>query len=198
MLDACRRCFASLFTDRAISYREAKGFDHLKVALAIGVQQMVRSDLAGAGVMFSIDTETGFDRVVLIDAAWGLGETVVQGTIDPDEYQVFKPLLADAALKPIVHKWCGGKALKMIYTQESEQPTRNVSTSPAERSAYVLTDAEILQLASIYGPTSRASHKALGKVARTWRQDPGSGVSHYLADKSALDEFTSSSLLDHL
>jgi pyruvate,water dikinase len=147
VLDACRRCFASLFTDRAISYREAKGFDHLKVALAIGVQQMVRSDLAGAGVMFSIDTETGFDRVVLIDAAWGLGETVVQGTIDPDEYQVFKPLLADAALKPIVHKRCGGKALKMIYTQESEQPTRNVSTSPAERSAYVLTDAEILQLA---------------------------------------------------
>ena len=147
VLDACRRCFASLFTDRAISYREAKEFDHLKVALAIGVQQMVRSDLAGAGVMFSIDTETGFDRVVLIDAAWGLGETVVQGTIDPDEYQVFKPLLADAALKPIVHKRCGGKALKMIYTQESEQPTRNVPTSPAERSAYVLTDAEILQLA---------------------------------------------------
>jgi pyruvate, water dikinase len=147
VLDACRRCFASLFTDRAISYREAKGFDHLKVALSIGVQQMVRSDLAGAGVMFSIDTETGFDRVVLIDAAWGLGETVVQGTIDPDEYQVFKPLLADAALKPIVHKRCGGKALKMIYTQESEQPTRNVPTSLAEHSAYVLTDAEILQLA---------------------------------------------------
>ena len=98
MLDACRRCFASLFTDRAISYREAKGFDHLKVALSIGVQQMVRSDLAGAGVMFSIDTETGFDRVVLINAAWGLGENVVQGTVDPDEYQVFKPLLADAAL----------------------------------------------------------------------------------------------------
>jgi pyruvate,water dikinase len=147
VLDACRRCFASLFTDRAISYREAKGFDHLKVALSIGVQQMVRSDLACAGVMFSIDTETGFDRVVLINAAWGLGEPVVQGTIDPDEYQVFKPLLADAALKPIVHKRCGGKALKMIYTQESEQPTRNVPTSLAERSTYVLTDSEILQLA---------------------------------------------------
>ena len=147
VLDACRRCFASLFTDRAISYREAKGFDHLKVALSIGVQQMVRSDLAGAGVMFSIDTETGFDRVVLIDAAWGLGENVVQGTVDPDEYQVFKPFLADTALTPIVHKRCGGKALKMIYAQESEQPTRNVSTSLAERSAYVLTDAEILQLA---------------------------------------------------
>ena len=147
LLDASRRCFASLFTDRAIGYREAKGFDHLKVALSIGVQQMVRSDLAGAGVMFSIDTETGFDRVVLINAAWGLCENVVQGTVDPDEYQVFKPLLSDPALRPIVHKRCGGKALKMIYTQESEQPTCNVQTSPAERSAYVLTDAEILHLA---------------------------------------------------
>ncbi|MGB6440547.1 MAG: phosphoenolpyruvate synthase [Methyloceanibacter sp.] len=146
LLDACRRCFASLFTDRATSYREAKGFNHLKVALSIGVQQMVRSDLAGAGVMFSIDTETGFDRVVLINAAWGLGENVVQGTIDPDEYQVFKPLLADAALKPIVHKRCGGKALKMIYAQEGES-TRNIPTSLVERSAYVLADAEILQLA---------------------------------------------------
>ena len=93
LLDACRRCYASLFTDRAITYRQAKGFDHMKVALSIGVQQMVRSDLGGAGVMFSIDTETGFDKVVLINAAWGLGENVVQGTVDPDEYQVFKPLL---------------------------------------------------------------------------------------------------------
>ncbi len=108
---------------------------------------MVRSDLAAAGVMFSIDTETGFDRVVLINAAWGLGENVVQGTVDPDEYQVFKPLLAEPALKPIVHKRCGGKALKMICTQEIEQPTRNVPTSLAERSAYVLADGEILQLA---------------------------------------------------
>ena len=93
LLDACRRCYASLFTDRAISYRQAKGFDHLDVALSIGVQRMVRSDLAGAGVMFSIDTETGFDKVVLINAAWGLGENVVQGAVDPDEYEVFKPLL---------------------------------------------------------------------------------------------------------
>jgi pyruvate,water dikinase len=149
LLNAARRCFASLFTDRAISYREAKGFEHLKLALSIGVQQMVRSDLAGAGVMFSIDTETGFDRVVLINAAWGLGENVVQGTVDPDEYQVFKPLLAKPALKPIVHKRCGSKALKLIYAQDGEQPTRNVPTTPAERSAYVLSDAEILQLARI-------------------------------------------------
>jgi pyruvate, water dikinase len=149
LLDAARRCFASLFTDRAISYREAEGFEHLKLALSIGVQQMVRSDLAGAGVMFSIDTETGFDRVVLVNAAWGLGENVVQGTVDPDEYQVFKPFLAEPALKPIVHKRCGSKALKLIYAQDGEQPTRNVPTMPAEGSAYVLTDAEILQLARI-------------------------------------------------
>jgi pyruvate, water dikinase len=94
LLDACRRCYASLFTDRAISYRKAKGFEHEKVALSVGVQQMVRSDIGGAGVMFSIDTESGFDKVVLINAAWGLGENVVQGAVTPDEYQVFKPLLA--------------------------------------------------------------------------------------------------------
>ena len=90
LLDACRRCYASLFTDRAISYRRAKGFDHMKIALSIGIQRMVRSDLGSAGVMFSIDTETGFDKVVLINAAWGLGENVVQGAVDPDEYEVFK------------------------------------------------------------------------------------------------------------
>ncbi|MEX0815404.1 MAG: phosphoenolpyruvate synthase [Dongiaceae bacterium] len=147
LLEASRRCYASLFTDRAISYREAKGFDHLKVALSVGIQKMVRSDIGGAGVMFSIDTETGFDRVVIIDAAWGLGETVVQGLVDPDEYQVFKPLLGDAALVPIVEKRRGGKARKMIYATGAERPTRNVPTSDAERLAFVLADAEILQLA---------------------------------------------------
>ena len=147
LLDACRRCYASLFTDRAISYREAKGFDHLKVALSVGVQRMVRSDLGSAGVMFSIDTETGFDKVVLINAAWGLGENVVQGTVDPDEYQVFKPLLSDPALSPIVERQCGAKTQKMIYTSDAAQPTRNVPTSKAERSAYVLNDADILTLA---------------------------------------------------
>ncbi len=148
LLDACRRCYASLFTDRAISYRNAKGFDHLKVALSIGVQKMVRSDKGASGVMFSIDTETGFDKVVLINAAWGLGENVVQGAVDPDEYQVFKPFLDKPALVPIVDKRLGGKALKMIYAAEgSERPVRNVPTSKAERESYVLSDAEILQLA---------------------------------------------------
>tara|TARA_R110002051_G_scaffold69411_3_gene124868 strand:+ start:4843 stop:7263 length:2421 start_codon:yes stop_codon:yes gene_type:complete len=146
LLDACRRCYASLFTDRAISYRQTKGFDHMKVALSIGVQQMVRSDIGGSGVMFSIDTETGFDKVVLINAAWGLGENVVQGTVDPDEYQVFKPLLGDPSLRPIIARKRGAKAIKMIYGTQ-DQPTRNVPTSRAERAALVLRDDEILKLA---------------------------------------------------
>jgi pyruvate,water dikinase len=146
LLDACRRCYASLFTDRAIAYRTAKNFDHMKVALSIGVQQMVRSDIGGSGVMFSIDTETGFDKVVIIDAAWGLGENVVQGAVDPDEYEVFKPLLADANLTPIIEKKLGAKAIKMIYAV-GDKPTYNVPTSKAERAAFVLNDGEILQLA---------------------------------------------------
>ncbi len=147
LLDACKRCYASLFTDRAVSYREAKGFAHDKVALSVGVQQMVRSDLGGAGVMFSLDTETGCDRVVVINAALGLGENVVQGAVDPDEYLVFKPLLADPALVPIIDKRCGGKAQKMIYAEGGGQTTVNVDTTDAERRALVLSDAEILQLA---------------------------------------------------
>jgi pyruvate,water dikinase len=146
LLAACRRCYASLFTDRAISYRKAQGFDHMSVALSIGVQQMVRSDIGGSGVMFSIDTETGFKDMVLIDASWGLGENVVQGVVDPDEYQVFKPLLADPAVVPIIGKKRGGKEQKLIYAA-GERPTRNVPTSKAERTAFVLTDAEILTLA---------------------------------------------------
>ncbi len=146
LLDACRRCYASLFTDRAISYRQTKGFDHMKVALSVGVQSMVRSDLGGSGVMFTIDTETGFDKVVVIDAAWGLGETVVQGMVDPDEYQVFKPLLGHTSLMPIVEKRLGAKMQKMIYAAGGEKPTRTVPTSKAERAAFVLSDAEILQL----------------------------------------------------
>jgi pyruvate,water dikinase len=147
VLDACRRCYASLFTDRAITYRKAKGFDHLKVALSVGVQVMVRSDLGSAGVMFSIDTETGFDKVVLINASWGLGENVVQGAVDPDEYQVFKPYLDDPSLTPIIEKTCGEKAQKMIYARADERSTRNVPTSRAERLSFVLSDSEILNLA---------------------------------------------------
>ncbi|MGO4762256.1 phosphoenolpyruvate synthase [Cupriavidus sp. 2KB_3] len=146
LLDACLRCYASLFTDRAISYRQAKGFDHLKVALSVGVQRMVRSDLSGAGVMFSIDTETGFNKVVLINAAWGLGESVVQGTVDPDEYEVFKPLLSNPSLAPIIGKKLGNKRRKMIYTRDDRAPTKYVATARAERASFVLGDQEILTL----------------------------------------------------
>ncbi|KNB04329.1 phosphoenolpyruvate synthase [Fusarium oxysporum f. sp. lycopersici 4287] len=145
LLDACRRCYASLFTDRAISYRQIKEFSHASVALSIGVQQMVRSDIGGSGVMFSIDTESGFDKVVLINAAWGLGENVVQGTVNPDEYQSFKPLLSNKNLSPILSKKLGDKSIKMVYGDKC-RPTRNVPTSRAEQAAYVLEDEEILQL----------------------------------------------------
>jgi len=147
LLDACRRCYASLYTDRAISYRQLKGFAHQAVALSVGVQLMVRADLGGAGVMFTIDTESGFDKVVLINAAWGLGENVVQGTVNPDEYQVYKPFLGNRALVPILHKSLGEKERKLVYAGARGGATRNEPTAKAEREAFVLSDAEILELA---------------------------------------------------
>ena len=147
LLDACRRCFASLYTDRAICYREEKGFDHLRVSLSVGIQKMVRSDRAGAGVMFSIDTETGFPDIVTIDAAWGLGESVVQGSVTPDNYTVFKPLLAETNLKPILQKTMGSKACKLIYSRHAGATVRSIPTPAHERHEYVLNDEEILQLA---------------------------------------------------
>ena len=148
LLDAARKCLASLFTDRAISYRDAKGFDHTKVALSVGVQLMVRAANGGSGVMFSVDTETGFDRGVLINAVWGLGENIVRGLVDPDEYVVYKPLLDDPALIPIIEKKVGAKAIKMMYARAGDElRTRNVPTSKVEQSSFVLSDAEILKLA---------------------------------------------------
>ncbi len=147
LLIACRKCYASLFTDRAITYREAMGFDHMQVSLSIGIQQMVRSDIGGSGVMFSIDTETGFDKVVLINAAWGLGENVVQGAVTPDEYQVYKPFLDRKGIRPIIEKQLGAKEIKMVYSGAGDvEPVRNVPTSKAERTRFVLNDDEILQL----------------------------------------------------
>jgi pyruvate,water dikinase len=148
LLEACRRCYASLFTDRAISYREHNRFDHLDVALSVGVQEMVRSDAAGSGVMFSLDTDSGFPRTVLIDAAFGLGESVVAGLVDPDEYVVFKPLLDDDRLTPIVSKTLGSKSTKIIYRDTGTgSPTLTVDTTPEERRRYVLDDDEIITLA---------------------------------------------------
>lgn len=147
VLEACRNCYASLFTDRAISYREMKGYDHLEVALSVGVQRMVRSDLGASGVMFSIDTESGFPEAVLISAAWGLGETVVQGTINPDKYQVFKPLLADGRFSPVIERERGAKERKMVYSQGGNARTRMVETTEREQASLVLSDDEVVLLA---------------------------------------------------
>jgi pyruvate,water dikinase len=148
LLDACSRCYASLFTDRAIAYREEKDFDHMKVALSIGVQKMVRSDKSGSGVMFSIDTETGFPDVVVINAAWGLGENVVQGAVNPDEYLVFKPLIGKDHFAPIVGKTLGEKEKKMVYARGGSHPTKNTDTPKTQRRTFVLEDEEILTLAA--------------------------------------------------
>jgi len=147
LLEACRNCYASLFTDRAISYREEQGFGHMDVALSVGVQKMVRSDEAGSGVMFTIDTETGFPHVMVINAAWGLGENVVQGAVNPDEYRVFKPLLDDHSLRPLIDRHVGAKEKKMVYARGGSATTHNVDTTAAERAAFVLSDEEILTLA---------------------------------------------------
>ncbi|MBS0653732.1 MAG: phosphoenolpyruvate synthase [Verrucomicrobia bacterium] len=147
LVQSCLKCFASLFTDRAISYREAKGFDHLKVALSIGVQKMVRSDLACSGVLFTLDTENGFPHVVVINAAWGLGENVVQGAVSPDEYVVFKPLLEKEGLSPILSKELGAKSKKMVYCTSKRGAIKNIKTSSQEQKRFALTDEEVLQLA---------------------------------------------------
>lgn len=146
LLASCRRCFASLFTDRAISYRHHKGFDPFRIGLSIGVQRMVRSDLAASGVMFSIDTETGFRNTVLINAAYGLGENVVQGTVNPDEYVVFKPTLSDE-FRPILQKRMGNKEFKLIYDIGGGRMTRNVPVPPEDRGRFAISDDEILTLA---------------------------------------------------
>ena len=146
LLDSCRRCFASLFTDRAISYRTDKGFDHFKVRLSIGVQRMVRSDLAAAGVMFSIDTETGFRDAVLINASYGLGENVVQGSVTPDEYYVFKPTLK-LGFRPILQKIAGSKEFKLIYDVGGGKGVKNVPVPPDDRARFAISDDDILTLA---------------------------------------------------
>ncbi|MCW8973338.1 MAG: phosphoenolpyruvate synthase [Gammaproteobacteria bacterium] len=148
LLATCKQVFASLFTDRAISYRVHQGFDHMDVALSIGVQQMVRADLGASGVMFSIDTETGFRDVVFITAAYGLGETVVQGSVNPDEFYVFKPTLAEGK-RPILKRQLGEKAIKMIYTSDpmAGMSTHTVRVSRDEQRKFAINDEEVLQLA---------------------------------------------------
>ena len=165
LLEACRRCYASLFTDRAISYRQHHGFDHLEVALSIGVQRMVRADLACSGVMFSIDTETGFTDAVLLTAAYGLGENVVQGAVNPDEWLIFKPTL-EQGYAPILSRRLGSKAMRMVYATAAEQTSGaeaersgraeaggigatvvNVPVPVEEQQRHALEDREVLTLA---------------------------------------------------
>ncbi|MCI5161256.1 MAG: phosphoenolpyruvate synthase [Candidatus Electrothrix sp. AX5] len=148
IIQNCRKCFASLFTNRAISYRKHQGYGQFDVYLSITVQKMVRSDSASSGVLFSIDTESGFEDACFITGAWGLGENVVQGAVNPDEYYVYKPKLKEGK-RPIVGKKIGSKAIKMIYDNDpsTEEPVKNIDTTEAERNSYVISDDEILQLA---------------------------------------------------
>ena len=142
----CRECFASLFTDRAISYREEKGFSHFDVYLSAGIQIMVRSDLAASGVMFSVDTETGFRDVVYVTGIYGLGENIVQGAVNPDEFYVHKPTLKKG-FKSIISKKIGEKSKKMIYSSSKGSTVKNILTSNEERTNFCINDNEIIQLA---------------------------------------------------
>ncbi len=147
LLDACRRCFASLFTDRSIHYRIDQGFDHYKVALSIGVMKMVRSDLSSSGVMFSLDTESGFRDVVFVTGSYGLGENVVQGAVDPDEFYVHKPTLL-AGYRAVLRRRLGDKAVKMVFVEgETKYTTRNIPTPKSDREHFSLCDDDVLKLA---------------------------------------------------
>ncbi len=147
LLDAMQRCLASLFTDRAIHYRLDQGFDHLKVALSVGVMKMIRADLAASGVIFTLDTESGFRDVVFTTAAYGLGETVVQGAVDPDEFLVHKPTY-EQGHRAVLRRTLGSKKIKMVYaTGRTREPIRTVPTAREDRDRYCITDAEALKLA---------------------------------------------------
>lgn len=147
LLEAVKKCFASLFTDRAIVYREEMKSSHLKTALSVGIQKMVRSDLGTSGVMFSCDTESGFSDVVLINASYGLGENIVKGRVEPDQYYVFETTLRKG-FRPILEKKIGTKKIKMVYNKNPQTPTKNIAVSLRDRQKFVLNDEEILQLAT--------------------------------------------------
>jgi pyruvate,water dikinase len=168
LLDACRRCYASLFTDRAIHYRVDRGFDHYKVALSIGIMKMVRSDLSASGVMFSIDTESGFRDVVLVTGSYGLGENVVQGSVDPDEFYVHKPTL-ETGHRAVLRRLLGDKAVKMVFVEgEAKQATRNIPTPKKDRQRFCITDDDVIELSSV----AMAIEKHYGKpMDMEWAKD---------------------------
>jgi pyruvate, water dikinase len=148
LFEACRRCFASIFTDRAIVYRIDNGFDHFKVALSVGVMKMVRADLAASGVIFTLDTESGFRDVVFVTRAWGLGENIVQGKVDPDEFYVHKPTFRQG-YRAVLSRRLGNKQMRLVYARgHGDASTRNVTIRRTERERFCLTDAEILELSA--------------------------------------------------
>ena len=179
LLRTCKRVLASLYTDRAIHYRVDKGFDHMSIALSIGVQKMVRSDIGASGVMFTLDTESGFRDVVMVTSAYGLGENVVQGTVNPDEFLVFKPTLEEGH-RPIIRRHLGEKAIKMIYTRDpvTSEATRNVAVKTAEQLRFSISDDEVLQLARHATVIERHYSKQAGKprpMDIEWARDGVSG-----------------------
>lgn len=190
LLESVKKAFASLFTNRAISYRIDKGFDHFKVALSVGVQKMIRSDKATSGVMFSLDTETGFKNVVVINASHGLGEMIVQGKVTPDEYLVFKPtlnkskhqglkrVLLKTKYSPIIDKQLGTKSTKMVYNNDSDHPTKIVEVPMSQRNSFCLKDSEILLLASwacIIEDHYSHKHSRWTPMDMEWAKDGPSG-----------------------
>jgi pyruvate, water dikinase len=179
LLEACKRCFASLFTDRAIHYRVDQGFDHFKLGLSIGIMKMVRSDLDASGVMFSLDTESGFTDVVFITGAYGLGENVVQGAVDPDEFYVHKPTF-EKGFRAVLKRTLGAKKIKMVYSEgRTREPTHNVVTSEEERRRFCISDQDALTLAD-YAIKIEKHYSGKAKQARPmdmeWAKDGVDGL----------------------
>ncbi len=165
LIDTCRQCFASLFTDRAISYRAQRGFDHFEVALSITVMKMVRSDIGASGVMFSLDTESGFRDVVFINSAWGLGENIVQGAIEPDEFYVHKPTF-EAGYRAVLRRRLGHKHLTMVYANgDADERVRNVETPADKQASYSITDEDVLTLADYAIKIERPLFRARRRTA---------------------------------
>jgi len=202
LVESTKRVFASLFTNRAISYRVDKGFDHMQVALSAGIQKMVRSDLASAGVMFSIDTESGFRDAVFITGAYGLGENVVQGAVSPDEAYVFKPTLKKG-FKPILSRHLGEKAIKMVYSDSLKQPTKNIAVPIEEQQQYCLSKEELVILAQYAVTIEEHYSKLAGKnqpMDIEWAKDGITGelyivqarpeTVHSLQERQGIETFT--------
>jgi pyruvate, water dikinase len=179
LLDACKRCFASLFTDRAIHYRVDQGFDHFKLGLSIGIMKMVRSDLSASGVMFSLDTESGFNDVIFITGAYGLGENVVQGAVDPDEFYVHIPTF-EKGFHAVLKRTLGAKKIKMVYSEgRTREPTQNIVTSEEERSRFCITDQDVLKLADYAIKIEKHYSKKAGQprpMDMEWAKDGVDGL----------------------